>query len=555
MAKITDLDQNLVGGNEKTNLVGETVFTNELDLKAKSVLQILRQFRAYILEHAVKGDKGDTGLSVIGVSLSLTSSESTGNTYKMTCTLSDMSTIDAGTFFVPKGQKGDKGDKGDTGEAGNGISGIEKISTSGLVDTYRISFTDGTYFDFTVTNGKDGIDGAKGDKGDKGNTGNGIASIVKTGTSGLNDTYTINFTNGTHFDYIVTNGADGQTGNGITGIVKTGTVGLVDSYRINFTNGTYFDYSVTNGAKGDKGDKGDTGNGIASITKTGTAGLVDTYTITYTNGTTTTFTVTNGVDGAGTEIYVNGVAVSSVNFTSDPQTQINSKQDKISGSNPLSADLVNDTNTTNKFVRSSDITNWNNKLDKVSTSTTYPHAYIKNADGTQGTRQIVGSDGSYSANSIVERDANGCIYCQDPTASRQAVTKYYADSNFATKTLSNVTYPANTAGSTTTGSGDRVIETYISSDRNSWYRKWASGWKECGVFTGTSVGGWAYKTFTLPITFSSTDTMYVLASFVTTDGSGSGNSATSGAYQKVSANQVSVACNNTIRKTIYVCGY
>jgi hypothetical protein len=37
--------------------------------------------------------------------------------------------------------------------AGNGISSIEKIGTVGLVDTYRITYTDGTHFDYTVNNG------------------------------------------------------------------------------------------------------------------------------------------------------------------------------------------------------------------------------------------------------------------------------------------------------------------------------------------------------------------------------------------------------------------
>ena len=74
----------------------------------------------------------------------------------------------------------------------------------------------------------------------------------------------------------------------------------------------------------------------------------------------------------------------------------------------------------------------------------------------------------------------------------------------ADKDLSNVTYPANTAGSTTTGSGDRVIETYISSDGQTWYRKWASGWKECGVNSiQITVSGWA--TYNLPLTFSTSN--------------------------------------------------
>ena len=47
-------------------------------------------------------------------------------------------------------------------------------------------------------------------QGIQGDTGNGIASIEKTGTSGLVDTYTITFDDGTTETYEVTNGADGD---------------------------------------------------------------------------------------------------------------------------------------------------------------------------------------------------------------------------------------------------------------------------------------------------------------------------------------------------------
>lgn len=173
------------------------------------------------------------------------------------------------------------------------------------------SFDDGV-FAFGIPQGErgeqgiQGIQGEKGDKGDKGDkgergergeqgiqgeTGNGISSIAKTGTSGLTDTYTITFTNGTTSTFTVTNGAKGDAGNGISSITKTGASGLVDTYTITFTNGATTTFTVTNG---EKGDTGATGNGISSIAKTATVGKVDTYTITYTDGTTTTFDVTNG---------------------------------------------------------------------------------------------------------------------------------------------------------------------------------------------------------------------------------------------------------------------
>lgn len=44
------------------------------------------------------------------------------------------------------------------GETGANIKSIDKTATSGLVDTYTVTLTDGTKSSFTVTNGKDGAD-------------------------------------------------------------------------------------------------------------------------------------------------------------------------------------------------------------------------------------------------------------------------------------------------------------------------------------------------------------------------------------------------------------
>ena len=50
------------------------------------------------------------------------------------------------------------GSGGGSGTPGRGIQKIEKTNTEGLVDTYTITYTDGTTSTFTVTNGKDGED-------------------------------------------------------------------------------------------------------------------------------------------------------------------------------------------------------------------------------------------------------------------------------------------------------------------------------------------------------------------------------------------------------------
>ena len=55
---------------------------------------------------------------------------------------------------------------GTPGPAGNGIEKIEKTNTEGLVDTYTITYTNGSTTTFTITNGADGPQGAPGPKGD-----------------------------------------------------------------------------------------------------------------------------------------------------------------------------------------------------------------------------------------------------------------------------------------------------------------------------------------------------------------------------------------------------
>ena len=82
----------------------------------------------------------------------------------------------------------------------------------------------------------------------------------------------------------------------------------------------------------------------------------------------------------------------------------------------------------------------------------------------------------------------------------------------ANNDLSNVTYPQVAAdGNAKTGAGDRVIESKIYSNGTTWYRKWASGWKECGMFYQSSSislssgSGKDLGLIELPITFSNTN--------------------------------------------------
>lgn len=140
---------------------------------------------------------------------------------------------------------GPKGEPGEPGEDGVSIVSITLSSTSGLVDTYEILYSDGNKSYFTVTNGADGSKGIDGQPGKDGHT-----PVITISSDGY---------------WVV----DGE---------KTST--------------------LAKGPKGDQGDPGKDGVSITSIAKTGTNGNVDTYTITYSDGNTSTFTVTNGADGS-----------------------------------------------------------------------------------------------------------------------------------------------------------------------------------------------------------------------------------------------------------------
>lgn len=94
------------------------------------------------------------------------------------------------------------------------------------------------------------IKGADGADGQDGAQGNGIVSITKTGTSGLIDTYTITFDDGTTQNYNVSNGADGENGNkwyrgtGITGTSTNPTKFTGSGVTYAYVNDNYLNVST-----------------------------------------------------------------------------------------------------------------------------------------------------------------------------------------------------------------------------------------------------------------------------------------------------------------------
>lgn len=78
-------------------------------------------------------------------------------------------------------------------------------------------------------------------------------------------------------------GADGR---GIESIIKTGTSGLVDTYTITYSDATTSTFNVTNGAQGEQGEPGEDGYGYSNVSAPTPAD--GTAIITLTNGDTIT---------------------------------------------------------------------------------------------------------------------------------------------------------------------------------------------------------------------------------------------------------------------------
>ena len=125
-----------------------------------------------------------------------------------------------------------------------------------------------------------------------------IDSISLSGTSGLIDTYTITFTDGSTSNYTVKNGADGKS---ITGITKTSTSGNVDHYDVDLSDGsTISGFDVTNGTNGADGSDG---KSIANISLASTSGNVKTYDVILDDGTKTP-TGFSVEDGASSYLHI-----------------------------------------------------------------------------------------------------------------------------------------------------------------------------------------------------------------------------------------------------------
>lgn len=186
-------------------------------------------------------------------------------------------------------------------DAGTAVTSASSSSTGYYTDSLYVNTDTNDLWRCTGTDAWALIGNLEGAQGE---TGNGIESIELTSTSGLVDTYTITYTDGSTSTFTVHNGAVPTITVNATADALSSATPTVTVTRTGTTDAPIFSMAFSGlkgqqGVQGIQGETGETGNGIASIAKTSTSGKVDTYTITMTDGSTATFTVTNGEDGQG----------------------------------------------------------------------------------------------------------------------------------------------------------------------------------------------------------------------------------------------------------------
>jgi len=259
------------------------------------------------------------------------------------------------TGISAQGPQGEQGPQGNPGKDGVSIVSISLTSSSNNVDTYTITYSNGTTSIFKVTNGVDGAQGIQGEKGEDGHTP--VITIGANGNWHVDDVDTDISAQGPKGDQGEQGiqgeiGPQGEPGKDGTSVITgngepTSTTGKNGDSYINLDNWDFY-IKVNNvwvkqgnikgsqgeqgiqgeagedgltpyigengnwwigdtdtnqkacgedGEQGIQGEKGEDGVSIVDVKQTGQMDNVMVFTIYFSNGDEFMYTVTNGVNG------------------------------------------------------------------------------------------------------------------------------------------------------------------------------------------------------------------------------------------------------------------
>lgn len=198
-------------------------------------------------------------------------------------------------------KKGDKGDRGEVGATGNGIDKIELIDEGEDYRTYRITFTNGTNFDWTVNDGYSAYEIAV-DNGFEGTEQEWLESLIGKGLEfeWKGTQLGVRIEGETEYKYVDLKGQAGENGKNLEFNWKGTELGIRVQGQSDYQ---YVNLKGEKGNPGQNGTNGADGNGIKDMAfkETDSQGN-NIYTITFTNGKTFDITVPRGPKGEGATI-------------------------------------------------------------------------------------------------------------------------------------------------------------------------------------------------------------------------------------------------------------
>ena len=236
----------------------------------------------------------------------------------------------------------------------------------------------------------------------KGPAGKGIQSITKTGTSGLIDTYTITYSDGTTSSFTVTNGSSGA--DIVTSWETTLSNDKVPSEKL--TKDTLDTKASNSHTHGNLSNDGKIGSTSGKIIITGTGGLLGASDIKTINNTSLIGSGNIDIQGSGVDIDTSFPSTPSDTHVPSTKLVKNSLDAKLTGTKVTSwSSTVSDTNIpSEKLVKNSlptKLSDLTNDSDFIETSSTA--GLIKN-DGsimTSGTGSTNYSAGNHTHSGYV----------------------------------------------------------------------------------------------------------------------------------------------------------
>ena len=197
-----------------------------------------------------------------------------------------------------------------------GIASIAKTGTAGLVDTYTITYADNSTSTFTVTNGADGTNGTNGTNGADGTTftpsvsAQGVISWTNDGGKTNPTSVNIKGASGDNAYVWIKWASEEPTQDADMGDVPDEWMGIYSG--ASSTAPTAYTSYTWYKVKGETGASGADGTPITAVTRTGgdgSPGTDDTYTFYVDTDAVGTAIIHNGTDGLGTVNSVNDIGV------------------------------------------------------------------------------------------------------------------------------------------------------------------------------------------------------------------------------------------------------